>query len=52
MNEIDYFKVFILYNNDVTTDVDHLHVKRIYLVNLSYIVIEDTIPSFVASWQA
>jgi hypothetical protein len=41
MNEIDHFKVFILYSGGVTADVDHLHVKRIYLVNFSYIVIED-----------
>jgi hypothetical protein len=30
MNEIDYFKVFILCSGDVTADVNHLHVKRIY----------------------
>jgi hypothetical protein len=30
MNEIDYFKNFILYSDDVIADVDHLHVKRIY----------------------
>jgi hypothetical protein len=42
MNEIDHFKVCVLYNNDVTTDVDHLHIKRINLVGLSYIVIEDS----------
>jgi hypothetical protein len=30
MNEIGYFKVFILYNNDLTADMDHLYIKRIY----------------------
>jgi hypothetical protein len=29
MNEINHFKVFVLYSDDVTADVDHLHVKRI-----------------------
>jgi hypothetical protein len=42
MNEFDHFKVFILCNGDVAADVDHLYVKRIYLVGFSYIVIEDT----------
>jgi hypothetical protein len=41
MNEINHFKVYVLYSDDVTTDVDHLHVKRIHLVSFSYIVIED-----------
>jgi hypothetical protein len=41
MNKIDYFKLFILYSGDVTADVDQLHVKRIHLVDFSYIVIED-----------
>jgi hypothetical protein len=41
MNEIDYFKIFVFYSGDVTTDVDHLHIKRIHLVNFSYIVIDD-----------
>jgi hypothetical protein len=41
MNEIDHFKVLVLYSGDVTCDVDHLHVKRIHLLNFSYIVIED-----------
>jgi hypothetical protein len=41
MNEIDYFKIFILYSDDVAADVDHLHVKRIHLVSFSYIVIKD-----------
>jgi hypothetical protein len=36
MNEIDYFIVFVLCSGDV----DHLHVKKIYLVSFSYIVIE------------
>jgi hypothetical protein len=30
MNEIDHFKVFILYCGDVAADVDHLHAKRIH----------------------
>jgi hypothetical protein len=30
MNEIDYFKVFVLCDGDVTADVDHLHVKKIH----------------------
>jgi hypothetical protein len=42
MNEIDHFNFFILYSGDVTADVDHLHVKRIYLVGFFYIVIENT----------
>jgi hypothetical protein len=41
MNEIDHFKVFVLYSGDVAADVDHLHVKRIDLVGFSYIVIKD-----------
>jgi hypothetical protein len=41
MREINYFKVFIMYSNDVAADVDYLHVKRIHLVSFSYIVIED-----------
>jgi hypothetical protein len=36
MNEIDHFKVFVLCSDDVTTDVDHLYVKRIHLVSFSY----------------
>jgi hypothetical protein len=30
MNEIDHFKVFILYSGDMAADVDDLHVKRIH----------------------
>jgi hypothetical protein len=30
MNEIDYFKVFILCSGDVAADVYHLHGKRIH----------------------
>jgi hypothetical protein len=41
MNEIVHFKVFVLYNGDVTADMEYLHVKRIHLVSFSYIVIED-----------
>jgi hypothetical protein len=39
MNDIGHFKVFVLYSGDV----DHLHIKRIYLVSFSYIIIEDSI---------
>jgi hypothetical protein len=31
----------IILNYDMTDDVDHLYVKRIYLVSHSYIVIEN-----------
>jgi hypothetical protein len=41
VNEIDHFKVFVLCSGDMAADVDHLHVKIIHLVSLSYIVIED-----------
>jgi hypothetical protein len=41
MNEIDHFKLFILCSGDMTTNMNHLHVKRIDLVNFSYIVIEN-----------
>jgi hypothetical protein len=30
MNEIDHFKLFILYSGDVEADVEHLHVKIIH----------------------
>jgi hypothetical protein len=30
MNEIDYFKVFVLCSDDVAADADHLHAKRIH----------------------
>jgi hypothetical protein len=30
MDEIDHFKVFVLYSGDVAGDVDYLHVKRIH----------------------
>jgi hypothetical protein len=43
MNEIDHFKFFVFYSGDVTNDVDHLHFKRIHLVDSSYIFIEDNI---------
>jgi hypothetical protein len=33
MNEINRFKVFILYSGDVTADVDQLYVKRIHSVS-------------------
>jgi hypothetical protein len=31
MSEINHFKIFVLYSDDVTADVDHLHVKRIQI---------------------
>jgi hypothetical protein len=43
MNEIDHFKFFVFYSGNVTNDVDHLHFKRIHLVDSSYIFIEDNI---------
>jgi hypothetical protein len=39
--KIDHFKKNVLCSDNVTTDVDYLHVKRIHLVGFSYIVIED-----------
>jgi hypothetical protein len=41
MNEIDYFKFFLLYSDDVTANVNYLHIKKIYFMNFSYIVIDD-----------
>jgi hypothetical protein len=41
MDEINHFKLFIICSDDVMTDVDHLHGKRIYLVSFSYIVIDN-----------
>jgi hypothetical protein len=41
MNKIGHFKFFILCSDDVVADVDHLYVKRIFLVSFSYIVIDD-----------
>jgi hypothetical protein len=41
MSEINHIKVFIMCTDDITADVDHLHVKKIHLVSFSYIVIED-----------
>jgi hypothetical protein len=43
MGKINHFKVFIICSDDMTTDVEHLYVKRIHLVCFSYIVIEDSI---------
>jgi hypothetical protein len=46
MSEINYFKKIILYSDDMTADVNHLHVKRIRLDPLLdhlYIVKEDKI---------
>jgi hypothetical protein len=39
MSEINHFKDFIMCSDDMTADVDHLHVKKIQLVGFSYIVI-------------
>jgi hypothetical protein len=41
MSEINHFKKIILYSSDVTAEMYHLYIKRIHLVNSSYIVIED-----------
>jgi hypothetical protein len=44
MCEINHFKAFVLYSCDIAADVDHLHVKIIYLEFLMghlYIVRED-----------
>jgi hypothetical protein len=41
VNEIDHFKFFILSSGDVTADVNHMHIKRIHLVDFSCTVIED-----------
>jgi hypothetical protein len=37
MNEIDYFKKIIICCDDVTADVDHLHVKELISEFLLYI---------------
>jgi hypothetical protein len=31
MSEINHFKKFVLYSDDVTADIDHLDVKKIQL---------------------
>jgi hypothetical protein len=41
MNDIDHFKFFIFYIDDVTSDINHLYVKRIHLMSFTYIVIKD-----------
>jgi hypothetical protein len=41
MNEIDHFKVFVLYSGAVIANVDHLYSKRIYFISFSYIDTED-----------
>jgi hypothetical protein len=44
MSEINHFNFFIMCSGDVAADVDHLHVKKIYLeplVGHLYIVRED-----------
>jgi hypothetical protein len=51
MNEINHFKVFVLFSGDVAANVDHLHVKRDHLVGFSYIVIEDTWPGSCLQWR-
>jgi hypothetical protein len=38
MNEIDHFKNFVFYSDDVAVNIYHLHIKRIHLVDFSYIV--------------
>jgi hypothetical protein len=45
MSEINHFKKIILCSDDMTADVNHLHIKRIYLETLFdhlYIIREDT----------
>jgi hypothetical protein len=45
MSEINHFKKIILCSDDMTADVNHLHIKRIYLEPLFdhlYIIREDT----------
>jgi hypothetical protein len=37
MNEINHFKVFVLYSGNVAANVDYLHIKRIYL--FSYFIV-------------
>jgi hypothetical protein len=32
MNEINYFKVFILRSGDMTANISHLYVKNIHLL--------------------
>jgi hypothetical protein len=34
MNDINYFKVFVLYSGDMTADANYLHIKRIHLIHL------------------
>jgi hypothetical protein len=41
MSEINHFKKIALCGDDVTADMDNLYVKRIHLVDFSYIVVED-----------
>jgi hypothetical protein len=36
MNEIDHFKAYVFYSGDVTTDMDHLHVRKIISIFLLY----------------
>jgi hypothetical protein len=33
VSEINHFKVFVLCSGDMAADVDHLHIKRIHLVD-------------------
>jgi hypothetical protein len=47
MNEIDHFKNFIFYISDVSIDVDHLYVKKIYLMSFSYRVTGDMDPILI-----
>jgi hypothetical protein len=28
MNEIDHFKIFVFYSNDIRTEIDHFHVRE------------------------
>jgi hypothetical protein len=41
MNEIDHFKLFIFYSDDMIADMYYLHIKRIHLMSFSFIVVDD-----------
>jgi hypothetical protein len=47
MCEINHLKKIIMCSDDMTADVDHLHVKIIYLVSFSYIVIDDLVCMYI-----
>jgi hypothetical protein len=41
VNKIDHFKIYLHFSGDVSADVNHLHIIKFYLVNFSYIIIDD-----------